>query len=189
MRVFVDLFLRSQTAGQPPRVTFHLLQTKPAELEDINLISSLWNERLASPDFTSNLSQTPCSCASLLDRSWLLLTNNDSCMILPSGPRIRLPTDLPSCKPKKKKKKKKKQQLVTQGHPLVFYWIAFPKTICLMSVSNIWLAPYIPLSSRGRMPRTTPLLARLVSDGSCPLCRWCKKAKELCLPTPFLPAI
>lgn len=32
--MFVDLFLCTQAAGQPPRVTFHLLQTKPAELGD-----------------------------------------------------------------------------------------------------------------------------------------------------------
>lgn len=41
MKLFVDLSLCIQIAEQPPMVTFHLLQTKPAELEIIKQVNSL----------------------------------------------------------------------------------------------------------------------------------------------------
>lgn len=44
MKLFVDLSLSVQIAGQPPRVTFHLLQTQPAELEVVKWINSLENQ-------------------------------------------------------------------------------------------------------------------------------------------------
>lgn len=46
----------------------------------------------------------------------------------------------------------------------------------------------VPLSSRGRTPLTTPLLSSIDSQGSWrSSSRFCKKARELCLPGPFRP--
>lgn len=108
-----DLFLHVQPAGRPPRVASLLQLTKPGELKELE--SELLIITASVPVSHRGALGLPrfCVSRSLRDGSWLL-SYSDSCMISPSGLRIRLPTDLLSCKSDKKQN--------TLSNPDVHLW-------------------------------------------------------------------